>query len=56
MLVEVGYGLGVVRLEIRLGNLVDPGADNFTEDLTTRLTSDRVGDHPDGVLWLDEAK
>ena len=56
VLVEVGDRLGVVRLELGLGDLVDPRAHYLPEDLTTRFAPNRLGDDPDRVLRFDEAQ
>ena len=56
MLVEVGHGLGVVRRQLGLGDLVDPGAHELAEQLTAGLAADRLRDHADGVLRLNEAQ
>jgi hypothetical protein len=42
--------------KVGLRDLVHPGPDNLTEDLTAGFTPDRLGDHSYGVLRLDEAK
>ena len=54
--VEVGDRLGVMRPELGLRNLIHPCAHHLTEDLATRFTTNRVGDHPDGILRFDEAQ
>ena len=56
VLVQVGDRLGVVGRELRLGDLVHPRLDDLAEDLATRLAANGIGDHPDGVLRLDEAE
>src|SRR5579875_899988 len=56
VLVEIGDRLGVVGFELRLGDLVHPGADDLAEDLPACLTAHRVGDDADGVLRFDEAE
>jgi hypothetical protein len=56
VLVEVGDRLRVVRLELGLGDLVHPRAHDLPQDLAPCLTPDRIGDHADGVLRLDEAQ
>ncbi len=56
MLVEVGDGLGVVGLELRVGNLIHPRVHYLPEDLAACLAPDRISDDPDGVLRFDEAE
>ena len=56
MLIEVGHCLGVVRRQLGLGNLVDPGAHELAEQLPAGLAADRLRDHADGVLRLNEAQ
>src|SRR4051794_31220511 len=56
VVVELVDRLRVVRLELVLGDLVDPRADDLAEELTTRLTTDRLRDHADCFLWFDEAE
>src|SRR5579864_2671674 len=56
MLVEVRHCLGVMGLELGLGDLVNPGSYHLAEDLAARFASNRVGDHPDGVLRFYEAE
>src|SRR6185437_3181959 len=56
VLVEVGYSLRVVGLELGLRDLVHPGPYDFAKDLPTRLAPDRLGDHSYGVLRFDEAE
>ena len=56
MLVEVGDGLRVVRSELVLRDLVHPGADELAEQLPAGLATDRLRDHADRVLRLDEAE
>ena len=56
VLVEVGHRLGVVRCQLGLGDLVDPGAHELAEQLTAGLAADRLRDHADGVLRLNEAQ
>ncbi len=56
VVVEVLDGLGVVDLELVLGDLVDPGANHLAEQLPPRLAADRLGDDADRFLWLDEAE
>src|ERR1019366_2324810 len=42
--------------ELGLRNFVNPRAHDLAQDLAARLTSDRIGDDPDGVLRFDEAE
>src|SRR5947209_16367208 len=56
VLVQVGDRLRIVGLELGFGDLVHPRLHDFAEDLATRLAADRLGDHPDGVLRLDETE
>ena len=56
VLVEVGDGLDVLRLELALGDLVDPGPDELAEQLPARLAPDGFGDDADRVLGFDEAE
>jgi hypothetical protein len=56
VLVEVGHSLGVVGLELGLGDLVHPGTHDFAEDLPTRLAADGFGYYSYGVLRFDEAE
>ena len=39
-----------------IAKYIHPRAHDFSEYLATRLTPDRVGDDPDGVLRFDEAE
>src|ERR1700683_1454335 len=56
LLIEVGYRLGVVDRQFLVGNVVDPCTHHLAHELATCLTADRLGDHTDRILWLDEAK
>ena len=56
VLVEVGDGLGVVRGELLVGDLVDPRAHQLAQQLAAGLAPDRFGDDADGVLRLDETQ
>ncbi len=56
VLVELGKRLGVVGLQLLVGNLVDPGADRLAEQLATGLAADRVGDRTDRVGRVNEAE
>ncbi len=56
VLVQIGDGLRVVRGELALRNLVHPGADELAEQLPAGLAADRLRDHADGVLRLNEAE
>ncbi len=56
VVVELGDGPCVVRLELVLGDLVDPRTHGFSEELAARLAPDRVGDGADCVGWIDEAE
>ena len=56
VLVEVGDGLGVVRRELLLRDLVDPRTHQLAQQLAARLAPDRLRDHADGVLRLDETQ
>ena len=56
MLVEVGDRLGVVGVQLALGDLVDPCADELAEQLPAGLASDGLGDDADRVLGFDEAE
>ena len=56
ILVQVSHGLRIVHGELALGDVVHPRADDLTDELAARLAPDRLGDHPNGVLRLDEAK
>jgi len=53
---EIGDRLRVVHGQLGLRNVVDPRAHDLTDELTACLASDRLGDHSNGVLRLDEAK
>src|SRR5207247_110474 len=55
-LVEVGDRLGVVRLEVAIGDLVDPGPHELANELAPGLAPDRLGDDADRVLGFDEAE
>jgi hypothetical protein len=56
VLIQIGDGLGVVGLELRLRNLVDPRMHHLAQDLAARLAPHRLRDDPDRVLGLDEAE
>ena len=56
VLVEVCDRLGVVGLEVALGDLIDPRPHHLAENLSARFAPDGVCDHPDGVLRLNEAQ
>jgi hypothetical protein len=56
VLVEVGDRLGVVGLEVGLGDLVHPGADELAEELAPRLASNGFGNDADRVPGFDEAE
>jgi hypothetical protein len=56
IVVELVDGLGVVHLQLVVGNLVDPGAHDLAQQLTACLTPDALGNDPDRFLWLDEAE
>jgi hypothetical protein len=56
VLVEVGDGLDVVRLELGLGDLVHPRVDDVPDELTARVATDGLGDDADRILGLDEAQ
>src|SRR3954447_3069285 len=56
VLVEVGDGLGVVRLELAIRDLIDPRAHDLTDELAPRLAADRLGDDSYGVLGFDETE
>ena len=56
VLVELGERLGVVGLELAVGDLVHPGADRLAEELAASLAADRVGDRADRVGWVYEAE
>src|SRR4051812_27363290 len=56
VVIEFVDGLGVVSLELVLRYLVHPRAHDLAEKLAARLTADRLRDHADGFLWLDEAE
>jgi hypothetical protein len=43
-------------LEVGLGDLVDPGADELAEELPPRLATHGLGDDSDGITGLDEAQ
>ena len=56
VLVEIGDRLGVVDRQLLVGDVIHPCAHDLADKLTARLAADRLGDHADGVLGLDEAK
>src|ERR1700704_283637 len=56
VLVKVGDRLRVVDGQLWLRDVIDPSAHDLADDLTARLAPDRLGDHSNGVLRLDEAK
>src|SRR6478735_1965977 len=56
VLVEICHGLGVMRLELALRDLVDPRPDDLAEQLPTCLAADGIGDDADRVLRFDEAE
>ena len=56
VLIELGDGLRVVRLELVVGNLVHPRAHRLAEQLAARLAADRVGDRTHGIGRVDEAQ
>src|SRR3954452_6527735 len=56
VLVQVRHGLGVVRCQFGLRDLIDPGAHELAEELPAGLAADRFRDHADGVLRLNEAQ
>ncbi len=56
VLVEIGDRLGVVNRQLWLGDVIHPCAHDLADQLAARLAPDRLGDHSDCVLWLDEAK
>jgi hypothetical protein len=43
-------------LEVRVGNLIDPCGNDFSDDLPACFTPDGFGYDADRVLWFDEAK
>src|SRR4051794_2594065 len=56
VVVELVDRLRVVRLELVVGNLVDPGADYLTKELAARLAADGLGHYANRFLRLDEAE
>ena len=56
VLVEVGDRLGVVDRQLLVGDVVDPRAHDLADELAARLAADRLGDHADRILGLDEAE
>ena len=56
VVVELLDGLRVVHLELVLGDLVDPRADDLAEQLPARLAADALRNDPDRFLRLDEAQ
>ncbi len=56
VLVELGERLRVVRLQLVVGDLVDPGPHRLAEQLPAGLAADRVGDRPDRVSWVYETE
>ena len=56
MLVELGDRLRVVDFELVVWDLVHPGAYRLPEELAASLTTDGVGDRPDGVGWVYKAE
>ena len=56
VLVELRDRFGVVLLELLVRDFVDPGTDSLSEQLAAGLTAYRIGDRPDGVGWVYEAK
>jgi hypothetical protein len=56
VLVQVGDRLGVVRIQVVLGDLVDPRANHLAKQLPPCLAADGFGDDADRVLGFDEAE
>src|SRR5829696_3654315 len=56
VVVELLDGLCVVHEQLVVGDLVDPGAHDFAEQLPACLAADALRDDPDRFLWLDEAE
>jgi hypothetical protein len=56
LVVEVLDGLGVVHLELVVGDLVDPRAHELSEQLAAGLTTDGLGDYSNGFVGFDEAE
>src|SRR3954447_25462151 len=54
--VELGDRLRVVDFELVVGDLVHPGARRLPEELAASLSTDGVGDGPDGVGWVYKAE
>ena len=56
VVVELVHRLGVVDLELVVGDLVDPRAHDLAEQLAAGLTPDALRYDPDRFLRLDEAQ
>jgi len=46
VLVELGDGLGVVLVELAVGDLIDPGTDRLSEELAAGLYEESGWDRP----------
>ncbi len=56
VLVELGDRLGVVSVELVVGDLVDPGAHRLSEELAAGLATNGIRNDADGIGWIYEAE